>query len=43
MFVEDGIRIEGTWEKGALDGDVKKIFPDGKIDEQFYQNGICLG
>ena len=43
MFVEDGVKIEGTWYQGNLDGDVKKIFPDGKIEELFFQNGICLG
>ena len=43
MIGEDGIKIEGTWYKGNLDGDVKKTFPDGKIEEQFFQNGICLG
>ena len=43
MFVEEGIKIEGTWDNGNLDGDVKKIYSDGKIEELFFSNGICLG
>ena len=43
MFLTDGNKIEGTWYKGGLDGDAKKIYTDGKIEELFFQNGICLG
>lgn len=43
MIFTDGIKLEGDWDEDNLDGDVKKIYPDGKTEDLFFQNGIMLG
>ena len=43
MILVNGIKYEGSWNEGKMDGDVKKIYPNGKIENLFYQNGINLG
>ena len=41
--IGNGTKLEGNWDEDNLHGDVKKIYPDGKIKELLFQNGNMLG
>ena len=43
MVLVNGVKLEGNWNEDNLDGDVKKIYPNGEVKKLFYQNGIKLG
>ena len=42
MIFNDGSKLEGIWNEDNLDGDVKKIYPDGRTENLFFQNGYML-
>ena len=43
MTFTDGTKLEGVWNEDNLDGDVKKIYSDGRTENLLFQNGFMLG